>query len=337
MYSYIFVLGRNFLLSSAEIFSVLNALKVKYKVINNSLEALLIETQAPLQINILQQSLGGTIEIGELENIVTRDIGKKIRREADLIKVNVGDNYIALAKKVTEQDVENFRVREFDKPFVDTKSGQLSVKLALIMTNLAIQSDTTTIYDPFCGSGSINIEAVRLGFNTIGTDIDSNAIIGSRKNMEWYRKEIFDQQSKFPSYHFYQCDVQTASSKLIENEFKVDAIVTEGYLGKPRTRPIAYDKSSRQDLDKVSDLIERSLVEYRKILKKGQRVVTVIPIYRTRESKLTLPVRDKIENLGYNTVDLFGKSFDFCDKRNELIIFRRGSFVLREIFVLEIK
>jgi len=80
----------------------------------------------------------------------------------------------------------------------------LDPKLARCMVNLARPvkgrrgsgapglRDELAIFDPFCGTGGILLEAGLMGFRTIGIDIDEKMIEGCRKNLKHYEVKNFD-------------------------------------------------------------------------------------------------------------------------------------------------
>jgi tRNA (guanine10-N2)-dimethyltransferase len=62
----------------------------------------------------------------------------------------------------------------------------LQPKLAGCMVNLTRVSPGETLLDPFCGAGSILIEAGLLGCRAVGIDIDPRMVKGSRMNLLHY-------------------------------------------------------------------------------------------------------------------------------------------------------
>ncbi|MFH1450413.1 MAG: DNA methyltransferase [archaeon] len=68
----------------------------------------------------------------------------------------------------------------------------LDPKLARCMVNLAQPDSGAQIFDPFCGTGGILLEAGLMGFKTIGIDIDSKMIEGCKKNLDHYGVKNFD-------------------------------------------------------------------------------------------------------------------------------------------------
>ena len=62
----------------------------------------------------------------------------------------------------------------------------LSPKLAGCMVNLTRIRENQLLLDPFCGVGSILIEAALLNCQVIGSDIDARMVWASRKNLDHY-------------------------------------------------------------------------------------------------------------------------------------------------------
>ena len=99
-----------------------------------------------------------------------------------------GETNLYITKTLSIQNIDAYSYRDFDKPFRDPKMGMLPPKLAQIMINLAEQDIThpcKTILDPFCGSGTILMEALLQGKTAIGSDVDQAAVDGTIKNSNW--------------------------------------------------------------------------------------------------------------------------------------------------------
>lgn len=63
----------------------------------------------------------------------------------------------------------------------------LKPKLARLLINLSRAKEKQLLLDPFCGTGSILIEAAILGIKPVGVDIDSRMIKGSETNLKFYK------------------------------------------------------------------------------------------------------------------------------------------------------
>lgn len=65
----------------------------------------------------------------------------------------------------------------------------LKPKLARLLINLSRAREGETLLDPFCGTGSVLIEAGILGCKPIGIDIDAEMIKGSKTNLKFYKQK----------------------------------------------------------------------------------------------------------------------------------------------------
>ena len=73
------------------------------------------------------------------------------------------------------------------RPFFHPTS--MPAKLARCMVNLTRPEPENLIFDPFCGTGSLLLEAGLMGYQTIGADIQRHMILGARLNLTHYGVE----------------------------------------------------------------------------------------------------------------------------------------------------
>lgn len=141
------------------------------------------------------------------------------------------------------QDYEAFSEREFGRPKSDAVSGMVPVKLARMLLNLAGAHEGASVLDPFCGSGTIAVEAVAMGCGkAIASDSSEKAVKEAAENLEW----IKDLSGNVVETMTLVSPVQGLPA-LLPGE-KVDAVVTEPYLGPPlrgRERPEEIAKTKR--------------------------------------------------------------------------------------------
>lgn len=156
-----------------------------------------------------------------------------------------GDHYI-LAKTVATQNIRNYTIRDRQKGFRDAHMGMMPPKLAQMMINLASEelsaksSNFPLVIDPFCGSGTVNIEAVLMGSHTLGSDLDQHRTEQSVNNFhEMASRFRYDQNegiffqadaSKFPLEKVENLRQTFSSVDRQDNSSKI-AVVTEGFLG----------------------------------------------------------------------------------------------------------
>ncbi len=135
-----------------------------------------------------------------------------------------GKGEILIGQTETIQDFESWSKRDFGRPSRDAKSGMLPPKLARLMINLSgVEPANAFLLDPFCGSGTILMEAGLMGFHeVVGGDISEKAIKDSGKNLRW----IFGEGHK--------SDLRVSSAADLKLDGHVDVVVTEPYLGPPQ-------------------------------------------------------------------------------------------------------
>jgi len=199
-----------------------------------------------------------------------------IRREdgMELLIVRSGDGSFVIAKVVAVQDARAWTDRDRGLPAVDAVAGLLPPKLARVLVNLAEparQSESAVLLDPFCGSGQIPIEALRLGWQVRASDLDPRAIERTETNLHW----------SIDHYQLNQSALLNVSHTDIRDIAKtipaasVDAIVAEPDLG-PALR--ASDPvPSTAILDRVRNTVAAALLAGRTVLKPNGRLVLVIP------------------------------------------------------------
>jgi len=110
-------------------------------------------------------------------------------------KVNLEDpDVVVYLQKIDDRiaiSFDKYKTDDFNKrdpnnrPFFHPLA--LSPKLARLFLNLARLRTDDRVLDPFCGSGSILIEADLMGLEAIGTDKDREMLWGCAQNMEFYK------------------------------------------------------------------------------------------------------------------------------------------------------
>jgi len=180
------------------------------------------------------------------------------------------------------QDYEGFSERDYDRPRVNKKKGMLPPKLARMMVNYAGQPRGNTLWDPFCGSGTVMMEALLLGYKVVGSDVDPVSISETTENLAWLCEKF---KISHTQYHVFQHDIM----KGLPKEIDYDAIVTEPYLG-----PVQQEELSLDAVEKVLttlDPIYSSIgVVGKETPKQGKkrRMVLVVPGFKTAQGWLDM-------------------------------------------------
>jgi tRNA (guanine10-N2)-dimethyltransferase len=211
----------------------------------------------------------------ELEILLNRKVTR--RNEIVSIDLDLSEKQIieichnsAMLQKCYVKDYKLWDSKT-DKRFVERQPkkkikfhpAMLKPKLARVLINLTAAK--RKLLDPFCGTGSVLIEAGVLGLKPIGSDIE--------RKMVWY--------SKLNTEHFkIKCDLHQLDATELEKHFKPNSI--EAIACDP-----PYGKSSTLAGKKLNELYPKFLDSANKVLKLSCRLVMIRPDY------LKLPINSK--------------------------------------------
>ncbi len=170
---------------------------------------------------------------------------------------------------------------DFGRPARDARRGMLPPKLARMMLNLAGKKKEAVILDPFCGTGTVLQEALRLGYqNLIGFDLDPQAIKQSKKNLDWLIQELKIKNNP----RLEVCDASDLREKLSEKS--IDAIVSEPLMGSPLTGR-ETEKEVQKMVNELTTLYSKSIISFSKVLKNNGIVIFIIPEFKFKNKSLT--------------------------------------------------
>ncbi|PIX62346.1 hypothetical protein CO057_04355 [Candidatus Uhrbacteria bacterium CG_4_9_14_0_2_um_filter_41_50] len=233
----------------------------------------------------------------------------------------VTETEIYIGQTKTYQDFENWSHRDYDRPRRNAKNGMLPPKLARMMVNLSslakaqpqrLNLEGLGLLDPFCGSGTVLMEAAMLGYkNLIGSDISKMILEDAKANLDW----LTDQGIEMPDYQL----IEMKAEKLkLENP--VDIIVTEPFLGTPREGKESQITVERQvkDLEMLYNICFSNLA---KLMKPGAILVLAAPVHKIKEEEYPLAIENILGRI--SLLRLMGPI------RYE----REGQFVGRDIWV----
>ena len=213
-------------------------------------------------------------------------VQKEILNKGLEIVIMKAGGALYVGKTLAVQPFELFSKLDFGRPNRDAKSGMLPPKLAQIMVNLAEQPLDKTIFDPFCGSGTVLQQAVFLGYKKVlGSDSSTRAVEDTRVNMNWLAEEFnvpFDLDVK-------QVDVQ-ALPRMIDSH-SLDAIVTEPFLG-PALRGGETDSFLARTAGELATLYRQALRAMTTVLKPRGAMIIIVPELCSKSRSYTLPVND---------------------------------------------
>ncbi len=215
----------------------------------------------------------------------------------ELNLIHLGENYI-ISRTTRVQPFESWSIRDYDRPYADAKAGMLPPKIARMVVNIALGADChgKTLLDPFCGMGTIMGEALLRGVNTVGGDIDEDAITKAKKNISW----LISTYNVKANARLFVSDAAHIGEHI--GDVPVDAIATEPFLGTPRMgEGKITDPSAIADIIKGLDkLYIGCLKHWVSILKPQGFVVMAIPSFTVGKRVYSVKkVVDTCENLGY--------------------------------------
>ena len=228
------------------------------------------------------------------------------------------------------QPFEAFSKRDYGRPGRDPRRGMLPPKLARMLVQLARQCQTRTLLDPFCGSGSLLMEAGMLGLQATGIDLLPKAVQHAQQNWTWVQEHVGPQRG---SGRALAGDARTPHTLCEPLSFY--ACAPEPTLGPPQKRPLSQAQFDEL-CQTLTPLYLRALGEIRTVVKPGARVVFVTPRFQLQNTREPRPVSllADLKFLGYTLLDPLN-AFAPTTRRATLIYSRPDQIVQREIIVLQ--
>lgn len=227
------------------------------------------------------------------------------------------DNQLSIFKTEAITNVRDWQFRDRKRPNVDAESGILPPKVARMLVNLAIHQPESDIriLDAFCGSGTILMEALLLGYSVIGMDISQKAVEATRANLAWLKQHYPDIKSS--QIEIADSTQRTPSDLGIK---PVDALVSEGYLG-----PSNFNAEEiPRIVESLTNLYKKSLVNLATWIKPGGKLVIALPDFST-------PVSDQMHQVLIDTCREAGYTFSVKPLNYGHI----GARVKRKIYILD--
>lgn len=242
----------------------------------------------------------------------------------ELLCIATSDNRTLIAKTTAVQDIDSYTIRDRGRPKRDARVGMLPPKLAQIIINLAVGSKHNiqlTVLDPFCGTGVVLQEALLMGYDAFGTDIDPRMVAYTEANLRWLlRRDTIEPTT-------------LAVGDATTNQWgsgSFDTVACETYLGRPFTT-LPDHQTLEQNVSDVNTIITKFLRNIHGQLPAGARLCIGVPAWQLKPNTFRhLPLIDQMDNLGYNRV-----RFEHV-RSSELLYYREDQIVARELLVLQV-
>lgn len=256
---------------------------------------------------------------------------KLIDRGVDFFIFREGKTFF-IGRTSVVQDFKGLSKRDYGRPAKDDASGMLPPKLAQIMINISSAKEDKTLLDPFCGSGTVIMEAALMNIKKLyGSDLSKKAVEDTQKNINWLKRS-----------HELDMDLvlKEIDATKISKEFEessIDTIVTEPYLG-----PQRGSHDIKKTVNYLEGLYSRSLEEFAKILKKNGSVVMVWPVFVSREGDKKKYFLDNVSINNFEIIPLLSakyldNNFTGLSRRGGIVYGRLGQKIWREIVLLRLK
>ncbi len=267
----------------------------------------------------------------------------------ELLIVHDGNSTI-IAQTTAVQDIDAYAARDQGRPKRDARVGMLPPKLAQIIINLTgrplgMPRDASNSYtvldptrrarllDPFCGTGVVLQEALLMGYDVIGTDLDPRMVEYTNTNLQWLQ----ERQTLAGNF-------ETAVGDATSHQWpQADRIVAETYLGQPFASVPSSEKLE-QVRSSCNLILKKFLRNIAPQLQTGTRLCLAVPAWQRspgrflRLALLDSPTStarvgldqnlDLLEDLGYSIV-----RFEHVTSM-DLVYARTDQVVARQLLIL---
>lgn len=230
----------------------------------------------------------------------------------------VNKNEIILSKTIFIQNIDVYTKIDMKRPHKDSVNGMTPPKLSQLLINYTTATEENTnktIYDPFCGDGTILMIAKLLNYNVVGSDIKADKVVATKENLQWMNKKFARDITEDIFHH--------DATKEISNEKKFNYIVTEGWLGN-----IYKDKPKQRDIKENLDNLVSLYTKFLKSIAKHKKcpIGIFIPIINTKEGPVYVSnlIKSTLQQIEYKKVN-----------REKLVYGRSYQIVQREILILK--
>ncbi len=222
----------------------------------------------------------------------------------------------AYARTIAAFNPYDYESRDKARP-VQRPLQMVSIRLAKILINLSGAKPGMRLFDPFCGIGVVLQEAMLMGINSIGVDLDRDAVAASIKNTDWTRNA-------------FQC---TATCKVVHGDstrqlnVSADAVATEPFMG-PLLRKIPMENEALKIASQLKPMYD-SLLKSLKHSVKG-RIAIVTPRFRLYSGKrIGVDFEKLIQDNGYRKCEILP------DIKFPITYLGQRAIIEREIWIIE--
>jgi len=198
----------------------------------------------------------------------------------------------------------------------------LSPRLARTLVNLAGLKAGQTLLDPFCGTGTILVEAYAKSLRCLGVDSRASRVQEARENLRWSVGGVADR-----GYDIRKGDARDLSRML--RGTRVDAIVTEPLL-LPQLRARPKTSTAQEMVEESAKVYNDALASMAESIHSEGRIVVVVPVILTMEgNEVTLTLEGR--KLGLRLYQPGPVGFEYPVR----LSFESTRWVKRAVYVFE--
>ena len=240
---------------------------------------------------------------------------KKIIEEGIELIIWYRKNSIILGQTEEIIDVDAFSKRDKERPHKRLLL-LLGLALARTMVNLVSVEENNhklSVYDPFCGMGSIIQEAYLLGLNAMGSDIDPSCVTRSRENLTW----ISQKQNKtfkikfgiFQSEKIFIMDLTKPDPSFLQ-EFKGSIVAEPNLLTPLKSYPLIFE--AQEMINQFKKNYNMYLREINNILPLDGVCVLIFPQIHTAENiRLPLDINQLLTKYNFKICEIQANDIKF--------------------------
>lgn len=246
------------------------------------------------------------------------------------------ENTLFIAKTIAVYDSTLQRYRDETRPFMSAEIST-SPKICRTLLTLSGARPGDTVLDPFCGTGTLLMEAAMLGMKCVGIDIEQSMVQGAGQNLKWLGSGL----GEWIDFKLIKGDARN-TAKLIEGQ--VDAVAFEPHLG-----PIYSERPSLEDatasVDELTLLYRDVLESLESCLRPGGRIAMTLPVVNTTETQVSVDLASMMKGTGFMVFKLLPSAafvestpkhhqLQVVPERSTLPERKRGQIVERNVVML---
>ncbi|MHA2385615.1 MAG: TRM11 family SAM-dependent methyltransferase [Candidatus Thorarchaeota archaeon] len=230
---------------------------------------------------------------------------------AELLALLMEDT-LYIAKTIAVYDSTLQRYRDETRPFMSAEIST-SPKICRTLLTLSGARPGDTVLDPFCGTGTLLMEAAMLGMKCIGVDIEQSMVQGTGQNLKWLGSGLGE----------------WLDFKLIKGDARNVSKLIEGHAS----------------MDELTSLYREVLESLESCIRPGGRIAMTLPVVNTTENQVSIDLAPMMDGTGFVVFKLLPKDafVDSAPQHQQLKIVperstlperKRGQIVERNVVML---